>query len=137
MYFKTVLNRVYIHSKLLLQIHKTGKYYYIPKVNIFTRDRTVCDAKLFLPTPKQQESKAIQSKYDYARRLLIDNVMKRVTNSLAADLRRRSVKHLFNGNPSPFFALIGISLASGTGIITKENEFEGICWEIRVNICQN
>ena len=31
----------------------------------------------------------------------------------------------------PFFSLIGCSLASGAGVLTKEDELEGICWEIR------
>lgn len=36
------------------------------------------------------------------------------------------------GDSGPFFALVGVSLASGTGILTKEEELEGVCWEIRV-----
>lgn len=36
------------------------------------------------------------------------------------------------GDSTTFFALIGISLASGTGILTKDDELEGVCWEIRV-----
>ena len=35
------------------------------------------------------------------------------------------------GDSAPFFALVGVSLASGTGILTKEDELEGVCWEIR------
>ncbi|KAJ8668126.1 hypothetical protein QAD02_009789 [Eretmocerus hayati] len=67
-----------------------------------------------------------------ARRLFVDNVLKRVTNTLAADLRRRAASRLlFAGDSAPFFALVGISLASGTGILTKEDELEGVCWEIR------
>lgn len=31
----------------------------------------------------------------------------------------------------PFFSLVGCSLASGAGVLTKEDELEGICWEIR------
>lgn len=38
------------------------------------------------------------------------------------------------GDSGPFFALVGVSLASGTGIITKDDELEGICLEIRVRI---
>lgn len=37
------------------------------------------------------------------------------------------------GDSAPFFALVGVSLASGTGILTKEDELEGVCWEIRVS----
>lgn len=36
------------------------------------------------------------------------------------------------GDSGPFFALVGVSLASGTGILTKEEELEGVCCEIRV-----
>ncbi|XP_011862313.1 PREDICTED: serine/threonine-protein kinase PINK1, mitochondrial [Vollenhovia emeryi] len=66
-----------------------------------------------------------------ARRIFVDNVLKRVTNSLAADLRRRTASRLVFGDSAPFFALVGISLASGTGILTKDDELEGVCWEIR------
>lgn len=37
------------------------------------------------------------------------------------------------GDSAPLFALIGICLASGTGILTKDDELEGVCWEIRVS----
>jgi PTEN induced putative kinase 1 len=66
-----------------------------------------------------------------ARRILIDNVLNRVTNSLAADLRKRAARRILYGDSGPFFALVGVSLASGTGILTKEEELEGVCWEIR------
>lgn len=66
-----------------------------------------------------------------ARRLFVDNVLKRVTNTLAADLRRRAARRLFGGDSTPFFALVGVSLASGTGVLTKEDELEGVCWEIK------
>ncbi|XP_043256267.1 serine/threonine-protein kinase Pink1, mitochondrial [Colletes gigas] len=66
-----------------------------------------------------------------ARRIFVDNILKRVTNSLAADLRRRAAKRLVFGDSAPFFALVGVSLASGTGILTKDDELEGVCWEIR------
>nr|XP_023023488.1 serine/threonine-protein kinase PINK1, mitochondrial [Leptinotarsa decemlineata] len=66
-----------------------------------------------------------------ARRILIDNVLNRVTNSLASDLRKRAARRIFYGDSRPFFALVGVSLASGTGILTREEELEGVCWEIR------
>ncbi|XP_019869047.1 serine/threonine-protein kinase Pink1, mitochondrial [Aethina tumida] len=66
-----------------------------------------------------------------ARRILIDNVLNRVTNSLAAELRKKAAKRILYGDSAPFFALVGVSLASGTGILTKEDELEGVCWEIR------
>ncbi|KYM95147.1 PREDICTED: serine/threonine-protein kinase PINK1, mitochondrial [Cyphomyrmex costatus] len=67
----------------------------------------------------------------HARRIFVDNILKRVTNSLAADLRRRTASKLVFGDSAPFFALVGISLASGTGILTKDDELEGVCKEIR------
>lgn len=47
--------------------------------------------------------------------------------------RRATSRLLFGGDSAPFFALVGISLASGSGILTKEDELEGVCWEIRVS----
>lgn len=35
------------------------------------------------------------------------------------------------GDSLPFFSLVGCSLASGAGVLSKEDELEGICWEIR------
>lgn len=35
------------------------------------------------------------------------------------------------GNSAPFLALVGVSLASGSGIITKEDEIEQLCYEMR------
>ncbi|KAI4465831.1 serine/threonine protein kinase [Holotrichia oblita] len=67
----------------------------------------------------------------HARRILIDNVLNRVTNSLAAELRKKTARRILFGDSAPFFALVGVSLASGTGILTKEEELEGVCWEIR------
>ncbi|XP_011349569.2 serine/threonine-protein kinase PINK1, mitochondrial [Ooceraea biroi] len=67
----------------------------------------------------------------HARRIFVDNILKRVTNSLAADLRRRTASRLVFGDSAPFFAFVGMSLASGTGILTKDDELEGVCWEIR------
>lgn len=36
------------------------------------------------------------------------------------------------GDSAPFFALVGVSLASGDGMLTKDDELEAVCWEIRV-----
>ncbi|XP_023345102.1 serine/threonine-protein kinase PINK1, mitochondrial [Eurytemora carolleeae] len=69
------------------------------------------------------------------RRSIIDNVLCRVTNSQAANLRRKAAHHITSqGNPAPFFALVGVALASGSGIITKEDEVEGVCQEIRLAV---
>lgn len=74
-----------------------------------------------------------QNRWNLARRAFVDNLLSRVTNSLSADLRRRTARHLMYGNSRPFFALVGVSLASGNGMLTNENQLEGVCWEIRVS----
>lgn len=68
---------------------------------------------------------------NHARKILIDNVLQRVTHTLNADLRRKAARRLFYGDSAPFFALVGVSLASGSGLLTKDDELEGICWEVR------
>ena len=35
------------------------------------------------------------------------------------------------GNSAPFLSLLGVSLASGSGLIAKEVEIESVCYEIR------
>lgn len=74
-----------------------------------------------------------QNRWNLARRAFVDSLLSRVTNSLSADLRRHTAKQLMYGNSRPFFALVGMSLASGNGILTNDNQLEGVCWEIRVN----
>jgi len=75
--------------------------------------------------------------FSAARRSLVDNVLKRVTNSQAAILRRRAAHQLSSlGNSAPFLALVGVSLASGAGIITKEDELESVCYEIRQTVAK-
>uniref|UniRef100_A0A182XWS3 non-specific serine/threonine protein kinase n=1 Tax=Anopheles stephensi TaxID=30069 RepID=A0A182XWS3_ANOST len=66
-----------------------------------------------------------------ARRLFIDNVLSRVTNPYSVDLRLQATKKLLYGDSTPFFALVGVSLASGDGVLTKNDELEAVCWEIR------
>ncbi|EDV34640.1 uncharacterized protein Dana_GF21424, isoform B [Drosophila ananassae] len=67
----------------------------------------------------------------HARKLFIDNILSRVTTTYSEDLRQRATRKLFFGDSAPFFALIGVSLASGAGVLSKEDELEGVCWEIR------
>ena len=67
----------------------------------------------------------------FAHRFLIDNILRRVTNTQAAALRRRAAKELSCGRSGNFLALLGVSLASGTGMVTKEDEVECVCGEIR------
>ena len=52
-----------------------------------------------------------------AHQLFVNNVLRRVANSQANELRRKTAKQLFGGNATPFFALVGVSLASGNGKI--------------------
>ncbi|KAH8397480.1 hypothetical protein KR222_007727 [Zaprionus bogoriensis] len=67
----------------------------------------------------------------HARKLFIDNILSRVTTSYSEELRQRATRKLFYGDSAPFFALIGVSLATGSGVLSKEDELEGVCWEIR------
>uniref|UniRef100_U5ENE0 non-specific serine/threonine protein kinase n=1 Tax=Corethrella appendiculata TaxID=1370023 RepID=U5ENE0_9DIPT len=67
----------------------------------------------------------------HARRLFVDNILNRVTNPFSSDLRAQATKKLLFGDSAPFFALVGIGLASGSGILTKDDELEGVCYEIR------
>lgn len=74
------------------------------------------------------------SGFDFAsvRRAVLDGVLRRVTNSQASQLRRKAFDQLIcEGNSAPFLSLLGVSLASGSGIVTKEDEIESICFEIR------
>ena len=62
----------------------------------------------------------------------MDGVLRRVTNSQASQPRRKAFDQLIcEGNSAPFLSLLGVSLASGSGIVTKEDEIESICFEIR------
>lgn len=84
------------------------------------------------PPTKVAEGVGRYNTFASVRRTLIDNVLRRVTNTQAANLRRKAAHYLTSqGNPAPFLALVGVSLASGSGIITKEDEIEGVCYEIR------
>ncbi|KAJ8977930.1 hypothetical protein NQ317_002904 [Molorchus minor] len=73
-----------------------------------------------------------------ARRILIDNVLNHSNKQPCCRFKEESCKKggplfrlILYGDSGPFFALVGVSLASGTGILTKEDELEGVCWEIR------
>lgn len=54
-----------------------------------------------------------------------------MTTQYSEELRQRATRKLFFGDSAPFFALVGVSLASGSGVLSKEDELEGVCWEIR------
>lgn len=142
--FKRLTNNWFgdLHNKykLIFRTYHPNNYYFKPRSNILPKNQTTAaEPKIFFNSPNNPKFNSIQVKYEQTRRVLINNILRGVTNSLAADLRRRSERQLFNGNPRPFFALVGVSLASGSGIITKEDEFKSICSEIRVSIiiCTN
>lgn len=103
----------------------------IGKSNILPKGQKIEAAKSV--SPLNTGVFGLPSHLSSARKLFVDHVLKRVTNSLASELRRKTTKQLLSGNSAPFFALVGVSLASGTGIITKEDELDGVCWEIRVS----
>lgn len=65
-----------------------------------------------------------------ARKLFVDSILNRVTTTYSAELRQQATKKLFYGDSAPFFALIGVGMASGAGILTKEDELECVCYEI-------
>ena len=52
-----------------------------------------------------------------AQKFLIDSVLRRVTNTQAAVLRRKTAEQLSSGHRAPFLALVGVGLASGTGTL--------------------
>lgn len=55
-----------------------------------------------------------------AKKILI--VLSRVTKNWASDLRKKAAKRIMYGESCPFVALVGVSLASGTVILIKEEE---------------
>ena len=57
--------------------------------------------------------------------------MKSIPNHQITHLRRRTAQELLGGNSAPFLALVGVSLASGNGILTKEDEIECVSHEVR------
>lgn len=69
--------------------------------------------------------------FSFAHNFLVQGILKRITNTQAANLRRKTAKSFFSGHGAPFLSLVGVSLASGTGLITKEDEVECVCSEIR------
>ena len=95
--------------------------------------KDVVDGRIVTPD-SASAARIVQSVHEHARRLFADNVLKRVSNSTAAELRRRTAKRLLYGNSAPFLAFVGVSLASGNGIITEEDELEAACWTIRETV---
>lgn len=129
------------YTNLLLQNGRIFRYYKKANIKKFIKKIIKLDLKstpseasvsrqTFLSTGLNSVKNAVQLQ---ARKLLINNVLERVTPTLNSDLKKKAAKRLFYGDSAPFFALVGVSLASGSGLLTKDDELEGICWEIRVS----
>ncbi|CAL8147778.1 unnamed protein product [Orchesella dallaii] len=64
------------------------------------------------------------------RRIFVNNILSRVTTN--EQIAKQTAQRLMYGDSRPFFALVGVSLAAGTGgMLTQESEFDNLCWEIR------
>ena len=64
-------------------------------------------------TPAQVSERSVERNNNICsvRRCLLDSVLRRVTNTQAAHLRRKAFDQLtINGNSAPFLALVGVSL---------------------------
>ena len=123
MSLRSVVSKFWTHGRALLRgciydYHWRGKIF---AQNLRTESRS-------------SPSSGVQKHYENARKIFANNILRRVTNPVSSDLRKKTTQQLLYGNSTPFFAFVGISLASGS-IISKEDELEGLCWEIRV--CRN
>lgn len=139
MSLKIFLTRFVQHGKILFRSFRPHQEVVgLGKVNILPLGTKLEAAQnIPRPSPPFQGILGLPSHFSSARKLFVDNILRRVTNSLASELRKKTTKQLLSGDSAPFFALVGVSLASGTGIITKEDELDGVCWEIRVCIKVN
>lgn len=141
MSFRLLTTRIYKHGRLLVQSYFKRDIH----VNILDngRNRSIPselkaggalnrqDLNRFHQTQQHLRSNSFLRFGSQARRLFVDNVLNRVTNPYSAELRQQAAKRLMYGDSAPFFALVGVSLASGDGMLTKDDELEAVCWEIR------
>uniref|UniRef100_A0A4D5R956 non-specific serine/threonine protein kinase n=1 Tax=Scolopendra viridis TaxID=118503 RepID=A0A4D5R956_SCOVI len=76
---------------------------------------------------------ATESKQKYKNQYFLNHVLKWVTNSTAAEIRRNAAKKIIYGgrNAVPYLGFVGINLISGQGLVTKEDEIERVCEDIR------
>lgn len=134
MSMRLVLQKAFHHGRILLRGFRPHQEFVdVAKSTILPQGIKFHNG-LVGKAPIAAKTEGIQYHVNNVRKLFVDNILNKVTNSLASDLRKRASKQLIFGNSAPFLALVGVSLASGTGIITKEDELDGICWEIRVRI---
>jgi len=100
----------------------------VPKLFSRQRSQSFSGAASSNPTPNFSHFGNFRNA---ARNLFVNSVLKRVTSNHAKNLRRKTAQEFLTGNSAPFLALVGVSLASGSGILTKEDEIECVCKEVR------
>lgn len=129
MSFRLLTTRFFKHGRLLVQNYLKRDIH----VNILDngRNRGILTAELKSVAQQQQLRTSNSFLRNLGRRLFVDNVLNRVTNPYSAELREKTKRSMFGGDAAPFFSLIGVSLASGDGMLTKNDELEAVCWEIR------
>lgn len=130
MSFRLLTTRLVKHGRFLVQNYFKRDIH----INILDNGRNRGIPAEVLKSSQQQQQLRTSNSFlrNLGRRLLnIDNVLNRVTNPYSAELRSRTKRSMFDGNAAPFFSLIGVSLASGDGMLTKNDEIEAVCWEIR------
>lgn len=63
----------------------------------------------------------------------VQGLVRKVSAPLWSEAKRRATKRLVFGESAPYFALVGVTLVSGSqqGLVTKEDELESLCCNIR------
>ncbi|XP_034490005.1 uncharacterized protein LOC117793733 [Drosophila innubila] len=125
-----------IHSNILEQSHlktRSKRGFPLSSVNVLRSTAAPQPTANVLPRccPSAPANGGLFRFGQHARKLFIDNILSRVTTGYSEELRKRATRKLFYGDSAPFFALVGVSLATGSGVLSKEDELEGVCWEIR------
>ncbi|XP_076041478.1 PTEN-induced putative kinase 1 isoform X2 [Oratosquilla oratoria] len=69
---------------------------------------------------------------------LFEGLVRKVSAPLWSEAKRHTTKRLFYGETAPFFALVGVTLGSESqqGLITKQDELEALCADIRDAVAQ-
>lgn len=135
MSLRLAVNVFYRNGTALLRLRRTNDIQLLVRTRVAQRNAHTLAVNPIVSNRCSPQSSSWQNRWNLARRAFVDNLLSRVTNSLSADLRRRTARQLMYGNSRPFFALVGMSLASGNGMLTNDNQLEGVCWEIRVSVC--
>ncbi|KAJ6634748.1 Serine/threonine-protein kinase Pink1, mitochondrial [Pseudolycoriella hygida] len=132
MSFRFLSNRLLSHGRYFI------KQYFKRNIlsNILEKPRTLSLPGATVNVTNTAANEVIKSTTlfrfgQHARRLFVDNILNRVTPTYSSQLRTDTLKKFLYGDSTPLFALIGVSLATGSGILTKDDELEGVCWEIR------